>query len=74
MKTKTSNIFAVSERFLKSDEPPVRLPQGHIRKGKSRRNGKNGGSVGIILKSDADNISVLDDNRLNSKNDDKERL
>ena len=74
MKTKKSNIFAVTETFMKSDEPPVRLPQEHTWIGKSRRNGQNGGGVGVILKSDADNVSVLDDNLLNLQNVDKERL
>ena len=69
-----SIIFAVTETFMKSDETPVRLPQGYTWIDKSRRNGQSGGGVGFIVKSDPDIISILDDNLLSSKNDDKERL
>ena len=74
MTTKKSSIFAASETFMKSDDPPVRLPKGYTWIGKSRRNGQSGGGVGFIVKSDNDNISILNDNLLSCKSDDKERL
>ena len=33
-----------------------------------------GGGVGFIVKSDSENLCILDENLLNSKSDDKERL
>ena len=74
MTTKKSSIFAASETFMKSDDPPVRLDKGYTWIGKSRRNGQSGGGVGFIVKSDNDNISILNDNLLSCKSDDKERL
>lgn len=74
MSTKRADLFAITETFLKSDDPPSRLPPSLTCIGKSRRKGEYGGGVGFIVKSDSEQLCILDENLLNSKSDDKERL
>ncbi|CAG2253445.1 unnamed protein product [Mytilus edulis] len=61
----------MAETFLKTNERPAKLDDTYTWIGKCRNSGKDKGGIGICLKSD---IPVLDDNVLNSKDDNHERL
>ena len=69
-----SDIFGVTETFLKSDDPPPNFHSNLKRIGKSRRKGEHRGGVGIFPSSENKNVSLLNDIVIQSKNEDKERL
>jgi exonuclease III len=69
MKDENIQVFGIAETFLKSDEPN-NLDGSYNWYGKNRIN-KGGGGIGFIIDK---GITIVDDNALNSKLDDYERL
>ena len=61
-----ADIFGLVETFLKSNDRPANLSKNLSWVGKCRKTNSCKGGIGMCMKS---NITVLDDNLLNSKDD-----
>lgn len=68
---KSIKIFGLAETFLKNEELLHIQDYKWIGKGRSGSEKKGGGGVGFLVK---DDITILDDNFVNSKCDDFERI
>ena len=66
-----ADILGLVETFLKSNDRPANLSKNLSWVGKCRKISSCKGGIGMCMKS---NITVLDDNLLNSKEDTLERL